>query len=63
MQQWALLLSAYNYTISYRSTKKHANADALSRLPLESDPNGEGTGGASFDNAFNLGQLVKFLYN
>ena len=57
MQRWALLLSAYNYTISYRSTKEHTNADALSRLPLESDPNGEDTGGASYDNVFNLGQL------
>ena len=32
--RYALLLSAHNYTIVYRNTKKHANADSLSRLPL-----------------------------
>ena len=26
-QQWALLLSAYNYDISYKSTKEPSNAD------------------------------------
>ena len=35
MQRWALLLSAYQYDIVYRSTNKHANADCLSRLPLQ----------------------------
>ena len=37
MQHWALLLSAYTYDISYRPTKLHANADALSRLPLSNN--------------------------
>ncbi len=32
---WSLLLSAYEYTIVFRKTEKHQNADALSRLPLE----------------------------
>ena len=35
IQRWALLLSAYNYEVKYRSTKEHTNADALSRLPLK----------------------------
>ena len=36
IQRWAILLSAYNYEVKYRSTKEHTNADALSRLlPLE----------------------------
>ena len=34
MQRWALTLSAYTYDITFRSTKSHANADSLSRLPL-----------------------------
>ena len=33
VQRWALALSAYNFSIHYKSGKKHANADMLSRLP------------------------------
>ena len=33
MQRWALVLSAYDYVIEYKSSEKHANCDALSRLP------------------------------
>ena len=35
LQRWALQLAAHNYTIQFRPTKAHANADALSRLPLK----------------------------
>lgn len=34
LQRWALLLSGYNYEISYRKGTLLGNADALSRLPL-----------------------------
>ncbi len=34
IQRWALLLSAYQYSIKYKRGQDHANADALSRLPL-----------------------------
>ena len=35
MQRYALYLAAHDYSIEYRSTKKHCNADDLSRLPLD----------------------------
>ncbi|XP_043220647.1 uncharacterized protein LOC122381027 isoform X3 [Amphibalanus amphitrite] len=34
ISRWALRLSAYNYTIQYRSTTQIGHADGLSRLPL-----------------------------
>ena len=38
IQRWALILSAYNYRIVYRSAKEQSNADGLSRLPVEEAP-------------------------
>jgi hypothetical protein len=34
LQRWALLLSGYNYSIIYKPSECHSNADSLSRLPL-----------------------------
>lgn len=34
IQRWALTLAMYEYTIAFRPTKAHGNADAMSRLPL-----------------------------
>ena len=31
--RWALILAAYDYTLLYRSSKSHANADCMSHLP------------------------------
>ncbi|GBM20112.1 hypothetical protein AVEN_268427-1 [Araneus ventricosus] len=32
---YAIFLSGFDYDIKYRETKKHGNADALSRMPLK----------------------------
>ena len=36
IQQWAITLGAYDYSIRYKKGVANANADALSRLPLQS---------------------------
>ena len=38
IKRWSLLLAAYEYTLTFRGTHLHQNADALSRLPLPSAP-------------------------
>jgi len=35
LQRWALLLAGYSYTIKFKPTSSHSNADGLSRLPLK----------------------------
>lgn len=34
MQHYALFLQGYNYTIKYRKSEEHSNAECLSRLPI-----------------------------
>ena len=38
LQCWALTLSAYNYSIAYKSGKELGNADGFSHLPLPESP-------------------------
>jgi len=38
IQRWAWMLASYEYTITWRNTTQHTNADALSRLPLPEVP-------------------------
>ena len=38
IKRWSLFLSNYEYTLSFRSTTVHGNADALSQLPLRTQP-------------------------
>ena len=37
LQRYAIILSAYTYDLEFRSSQKHANADALSRLCNDSE--------------------------
>ena len=37
LQRWAITLSSYNYEVKFQNSEKHGNADALSRLPLDTD--------------------------
>ena len=41
LQRWAIILSAFNYSIRFVLSKQNAVADALSRLPLPSTSNNE----------------------
>ena len=38
VQRWSWMLANYEYTMKFRPTQQHGNADALSRLPLPQVP-------------------------
>ena len=52
MQRWAIFLSAYTYNIEYKGTKKHANADSLSRLPVQGEEDQDAAATAMFKVSF-----------
>ena len=37
IERWAIILSAYNYELIFKSGHKHGNADSMSRLSFQSD--------------------------
>ena len=37
IQWWAIILSAYNYKLIFKSGCKHGNTDSMSLLPFQSD--------------------------
>lgn len=44
LQRWALFLGAHSYDIEFKGTKKHCNADGLSRLPLSTSEEEKSSG-------------------
>jgi len=54
IQQWALTLSAYDYSIVFKPGSENANADVLSRLPL---PNNDDSGSLPQDMVLLLQNL------
>ena len=61
LQRWALTLSLYNYSIEFRSTKAHANAVGLSRLPLPTKDEGESLSEVSVFNVSQINTLSVFV--
>ena len=57
-QRWAMFLTEFNYSISYRGTKEHGNADFFSRLPL---PDSAEDPGGSVDEQDDDEDVVWFL--
>ena len=54
LQWWALLLSAYDYQLEFRSSQNYSNADGLSRLPLKTE---KPVTYSSEPTIFNIGQI------
>ena len=59
IQRWALTLSHYTYTIKFRPTKKHANADFCSRFPLRETSDETGLGEKEDDDVCTMFSLYE----
>jgi len=55
LQRWALFLMGYQYTIEFRSTLRHANANGFSLLLLRNT--GSSHGSSEEVTALNLNQI------
>uniref|UniRef100_A0A914CIU4 Reverse transcriptase/retrotransposon-derived protein RNase H-like domain-containing protein n=1 Tax=Acrobeloides nanus TaxID=290746 RepID=A0A914CIU4_9BILA len=60
LQRWALTLMSYSFEIIYKPTKKHTNADALSRLPAGPDPTFQDEDSIKL-NRINCDYVTRFL--
>ena len=56
LQRYALFLSGFNYDIEFKSTKRHCNADCISRLPLSSS-NNEDDDEPNAEDIFHMSQI------
>ena len=54
LQRWAILLSAYNSQLEFKSTDHHCNADGLSHLPL---PSSSRLGDVPEATVYNISQI------
>ena len=57
LQCWAILLSAYNYDIQFKSTSGHTNADGLSHLPILDTTTGDQSVEVSLFNVAQINSL------
>lgn len=66
IQRWAITLMAYQFDIKYRRSTEHANADALSRLPIgpdyEFDKNEHCHYISEFNTPININILREYTY-
>ena len=55
LQKYDLFLSGFDYQIEYKNTKRHINADSLSRLPLN-EPDRQDT--IDGEDVFHMSQVL-----